>query len=448
MQTQPEAASQPDRLVRAFGLLESTALNMSNMVGVGPFITIPLIISSMGGPQCMLGWLLGALLALSDGLVWSELAAAMPGTGGSYLYLREAFRRTSLGGLIPFLFIWQFVFSGPLEIASGYIGFAQYVGYFWRGMGAWQTRLVSLSAGVLVIVLLYRRITAVGRLTVALWMGMLLTVLGITAGGLAHFHRAVVFDFPPHAFSFSAGFAAGLGSAMLIAMYDYMGYYDICYVGGEVRDPARVIPRSIVYSVLAVAAIYLLMNLSIIAVVPWREAMQSRFIASEFTERLYGPRAASVVTALVLWTAFASVFALLLGYSRIPYAAAIDGHFFPIFGRLHPRGQFPHVSLLIMGGLSMAASLWNLDAVISALITSRILIQFIGQIVALHYLRKHQPDMPRPFRMWLYPVPSVVACAGWAYIFLTSGQQFIWFGLLTLAVGIAVYGIRARFAKP
>ena len=448
MQTQPEAASQPDRLVRAFGLLESTALNMSNMVGVGPFITIPLIISSMGGPQCMLGWLLGALLALSDGLVWSELAAAMPGTGGSYLYLREAFRRTSLGGLIPFLFIWQFVFSGPLEIASGYIGFAQYVGYFWRGMGAWQTRLVSLSAGVLVIVLLYRRITAVGRLTVALWIGMLLTVLGITAGGLAHFHRAVVFDFPPHAFSFSAGFAAGLGSAMLIAMYDYMGYYDICYVGGEVRDPARVIPRSIVYSVLAVAAIYLLMNLSIIAVVPWREAMQSRFIASEFTERLYGPRAASVVTALVLWTAFASVFALLLGYSRIPYAAAIDGHFFPIFGRLHPRGQFPHVSLLIMGGLSMAASLWNLDAVISALITSRILIQFIGQIVALHYLRKHQPDMPRPFRMWLYPVPSVVACAGWAYIFLTSGQQFIWFGLLTLAVGIAVYGIRARFAKP
>ena len=421
---------------------------MSNMVGVGPFITIPLIISSMGGPQCMLGWLLGALLALSDGLVWSELAAAMPGTGGSYLYLREAFRRTSLGGLIPFLFIWQFVFSGPLEIASGYIGFAQYVGYFWRGMGAWQTRLVSLSAGVLVIVLLYRRITAVGRLTVALWIGMLLTVLGITAGGLAHFHRAVVFDFPPHAFSFSAGFAAGLGSAMLIAMYDYMGYYDICYVGGEVRDPARVIPRSIVYSVLAVAAIYLLMNLSIIAVVPWREAMQSRFIASEFTERLYGPRAASVVTALVLWTAFASVFALLLGYSRIPYAAAIDGHFFPIFGRLHPRGQFPHVSLLIMGGLSMAASLWNLDAVISALITSRILIQFIGQIVALHYLRKHQPDMPRPFRMWLYPVPSVVACAGWAYIFLTSGQQFIWFGLLTLAVGIAVYGIRARFAKP
>src|ERR1700681_4431217 len=149
-------------LVRGFGLRQATALNMSNMVGVGPFITIPLIIASMGGPQCMLGWVLGAVLALCDGLVWSELAAAMPGTGGTYLYLREAFRKTSLGGILPFLFIWQFVFSGPLEIASGFIGFAQYVGYFWRDMGRGGARLLSLAVGALTVVLLYRRITHVG----------------------------------------------------------------------------------------------------------------------------------------------------------------------------------------------------------------------------------------------------------------------------------------------
>jgi amino acid transporter len=225
-------------LVRDFGLIESVALNMSNMVGVGPFITIPLIIASMGGPQCMLGWLLGAVLALCDGLVWSELAAAMPGTGGTYLYLREAFRETSLGGILPFLFIWQFIFSGPLEIASGYIGFSQYVGYFWRGMGPAETRLVSAAVGVAVIVLLYRRVTAVGRLTVVLWIGMLATVLWIIVSGLANFHPKIVFDFPPGAFTFSTGFFMGLGSAMLIAMYDFMGYYDICYVGGEVRNPA------------------------------------------------------------------------------------------------------------------------------------------------------------------------------------------------------------------
>jgi basic amino acid/polyamine antiporter, APA family len=426
-------------LVRGFGLLQATALNMSNMIGVGPFITIPLIIASMGGPQCMLGWLLGAVLALCDGLVWSELAAAMPDTGGTYLYLREAFRKTGLRDILPFLFIWQFIFSGPLEIASGYIGFSQYAGYFWRGMGPAQTRMVSLTVGALVIVLLYRRVTAVGRLAVALWVGVLATVLWMIVSGLLHFQAKVAFDFPPNAFTFSTGFVTGLGSAMLIAMYDFMGYYDICYVGGEVREPARVIPRSIIYSVLAVAAIYTLMNLSIIGVVPWREAMHSKFIAADFMEKLYGSAAASAITVLVLWTAFASVFALLLGYSRIPYAAAVNGHFFAVFGNLHGSGKFPHVSLLVMGGLSMLASLWNLDVVISALLTSRILVQFIGQVIALRHLRTHRPDVARPFRMWLYPLPGVIALLGWSYIFLTSGWAFAAFGVLTLALGVAAY---------
>jgi len=294
-----------DGLIRGFGLLHAAALNMSNMVGVGPFITIPLIIASIGGPQCMLGWLLGAVLAICDGLIWSELAAALPGTGGTYYYLREIFRGTRLGGILPFLFIWQFIFSGPLEIASGYIGFSQYVGYFWRGMTPGGARAVAIAVGVLVTAMLYRRVTAVGKLTVVLWVGMLATVLWIIAAGLAHFDAKVVFDFPPGAFTFSTGFAAGLGSAMLIAMYDFMGYYDICYVGGEVRNPERTIPRAILISVVVVAAIYAAMNLSIIAVVPWREAVQSKFIASEFIERLYGARAAGAVTILVLWTALA-----------------------------------------------------------------------------------------------------------------------------------------------
>ena len=444
LENNQQNAPKDEGLVRGLGLLEATALNMSNMVGIGPFITIPLIIASMGGPQCMLGWLTGAVLALCDGLVWSELASAMPGTGGTYLYLREAFRKTALGGILPFLFIWQFIFSGPLEIASGYIGFAQYVGYFWRGMTAAQTRLVTVALGAVVVVLLYRRVTAVGRLTVVLWAGMLVTVIWVIVSGLSHFQAKLAFDFPPNAFTFSTGFAAGLGSAMLIAMYDFLGYYDICYVGGEVRNPERVIPRSIIYSVLAVAAIYSLTNLSIIAVVPWREAVGSKFIASQFIEKLYGPFAASLITVLVLWTALASVFALLLGYSRIPYAAAINGHFFRIFARLHPSGRFPHVSLLVMGSLSIAASLWSLEAVISALLTSRILIQFIGQIFALHYLRRHRLDIVRPFRMWLYPVPSVAALAGWAYIFVTSGSTYLGFGLLTLMAGVAAYGISAR----
>ncbi|MBS1877756.1 MAG: amino acid permease [Acidobacteria bacterium] len=412
---------------------------MSNMVGVGPFITIPLIIGSMGGPQCMLGWLLGAILALCDGLVWSELAAAMPGVGGTYLYLQTAFEKTRLAALLPFLFIWQFILSGPLEIASGYIGFAQYLKYFWREMGPMETRLVTSAVGALVVVALYRKVTDVSRLTVVLWVGMLITVVFSIASGLTHFHPEIAFDFPPGAFTFSTGFLAGLGSAMLIAMYDFMGYYDICYVGDEVRSPARTIPRSIIFSVLAVAGIYSLMNVSIIGVVPWREAMQSKFIGAEFIERLYGAKAAAVVTILILWTAFASVFALLLGYSRIPYAAAVKGHFFKPFAKLHPTGNFPHISLLVMGAFSIVASFWSLDTVISALLTSRVLVQFVAQIAALHYIRKHRREIALPFRMWLYPAPAIIALVGWIYVFSTSGWVFVGFGVLTLAVGVAAH---------
>ncbi|MBZ5586331.1 MAG: APC family permease [Acidobacteriia bacterium] len=418
---------------------------MCNMVGVGPFITIPLILASMGGPQCMLGWLLGAVLALSDGLVWSELAAAMPGSGGTYLYLRTAFRDTRWGALLPFLFIWQFIFSAPLEIASGYIGFSQYLSYFWRSMSPWHMKFTAAAVGVVVMVLLYRRISAIGRMTVVLWVGMLLTVGSIIVSGMAHFNASLAFDFSRNAFSFTRGFFLGLGGATLLSMYCFLGYYDICFVGGEVRRPERVIPRAILFSVIGVALIYVVMNLAIVGVVPWREAMQSRYVAARFMEQLHWPRAAAALTVMILWTAFASVFALLLGYSRVPYAAALDGYFFKAFGKLHPGG-FPSLSLLVIGGLAVGASFFKLDWVISALITARILAQFIAQIAALHHIRRKRADIARPFRMWLYPLPSLVALAGWCYIFLTSGWTYALFGLGVLATGVAAFAVWRRQA--
>ena len=428
-------------LVRSLNLLQATALNMSNMVGVGPFLTIPLIIASMGGPQCMLGWLLGTVLAVCDGLVWAELAAAMPGSGGTFVYLREAFRGTPLGRLMPFLFVWQFILSGPLEIASGLIGFAQYIGYFWRGMGPVETKLVVIAVGLLSIGLLYRGINGVGRLTVVLWAGMLATVIAVVGTGLLKFEAKVAFDFPPGAFDFSRGFFLGMGGALLIAMYDFLGYYDICYVAGEVKEPGRVLPKAILISVVAVALIYALMNLSIIGVVPWREAMVSKTIASDFMERAWGPSAGAVITVMILWTAMASVFALLLGYSRIPYAAAVEGFFFAPFGWLHPSGGFPHVSLVVIGLLSIAAGMFSLETVLPALITARILVQFIGQIGALHWLRKRRPDLARPFKMWLYPLPSIVALAGWSYVYLTSGWTYALYGLGVVVSGVAAFAV-------
>jgi len=432
-------------LTRGLGLLEATALNMSNMVGVGPFVTIPLLIGAMGGPQAMLGWAVGTVLALCDGLVWAELSAAMPGEGGSYLYLREAFRLTRFGSLLPFLFVWQFIFSGPLEIASGYIGFAQYLTYFRRGMGVWEVRLSVVIVGVAVIMLLYRGIRAVGRLTVALWIGMLATVAWIIVAGFTHFDAHRAFDFPPHAFAISPAFMTGLGGATLIAMYNFLGYYGICFVGGEVRQPERVMPRSIVLSVLLVGAMYTLMTMAILAVVPWREAAQSQFVAAHFMEVLYGRWAGSAVTVLILWSAVASVFALVLAYSRIPYAAALDGYFWKPFARLHPKGDFPYVSLLVVGGLAIAAGMLSLDWVVSALLTARILIQFIGQIAAVEVLRRTRPDVKRPFRMWLYPLPSVLALLGWIYVFATSGWTFALCGLGVLASGVAAYAVWRRW---
>ena len=430
-------------LERSLGQWQAIALNMSNMVGAGPFITIPLIIAAMGGPQCMLGWVLGAILALCDGLVWSELSAAMPGTGGTYVYLREAFRGTALGGVLPFLFIWQFILSAPLEIASGYIGFAQYAGYFWPGMGVNGARLISTAIGLVVIALLYRRIGSIGKLTVVLWLGMLLTVLSVIVSGMTHFNARVVFDFPPDAFTFNLGFASGLGSAMLIAMYDFSGYFDVCYVAGEIKQPEKVIPRAILWSVVAVATMYALTNLSLMAVIPWRDAMKSTFIVTDFMSRLYGPRAAAAVTVLVMWTAVASVFALLLGYSRIAWAAANEGDFFSVFAKLHPTGRFPHVAIVVLGVLSILCSFFSLGDVISALLTSRILIQFVGQIAGLHRLRQ-RADFVMPFRMWFYPVPSMIALIGWLYIFATSGWRFAGIGVAMAAAGVVAYALWIR----
>src|SRR3954466_6480378 len=433
------------QLTRRFTLLPATALNMTNMMGAGPFITIPLLMSAMGGPQAMLGWIVALIIVICDGMVWSELGAAMPGSGGSFHYLREAFGPARLGRLMGFLFVWQFILSGPLEIASGYIGFAQYASYLWSGLTRpWVIALVTV-VGLINILLLYRRIQSIAKITISLWVGTLITVLAVIFAGATHFNPKVAFDFPPGAFNFSAGFFLGLGAATRIGIYDYLGYYDVCYIGDEVRDPGRVIPRSILLSTAAVAVIYFGINLSIVGVVPWREFVpaaqhaESNFIVSIFMQKIYGSTIAMIFTLLVLWTAFGSVFALLLGYSRIPFAAAEKGYFFRVFGRLHPTKDFPYVSLIVLGVLSIVAGFFSLGTVIDALIVTRILVQFMGQIAGLIMLRRNAPDMPRPYRMWLYPIPALIALLGWLFVFATTQLTVILFGLVVLALGCAAF---------
>ncbi len=461
-------------LIRGVGLLNATALNMIDMIGIGPFITMPLIVSAMGGPQAMLGWICGAFFAVCDGLVWAELGAALPGSGGSYRYLREIYGPGRFGRLVSFLFAWQLSFSAPLSIASGCVGLAQYGSYYWpsleRTIAGHEFRLgvpllgplhaqVVVNAGtfaaigaiVVVVGLLYRRITAIGKLSRVLWVGTMVTMVWIIFAGLTHFNASQAFDFPAGAFRLTPEFFLGLGSAMLVATYDYWGYYNICFLGGEIKDAGRTIPRALLLSIALVACLYLLMNLSILGVLPWREldaAARSGtrfYVASTFMERIYGPWAARIVTVMIMWIAFASVFSLLLGYSRVPYAAALDGNYFRAFARVHREGRFPYVSLLAMGGVAMLACFLRLVDIIAALVVIRIMIQFLFQTVGVIVLRVRRPDLPRPFRMWLYPIPAVLATLGFLFVLVERKNflQQVRYAVVILVAGIVIYMVRA-----
>lgn len=432
-------------LIRAIGLFEATAINMSQMVGIGPFITIPLIISAMGGPQAMFGWVAGALLAMADGLVWSELGAAMPGEGGSYVYLREAFQYTT-GKLMPFLFVWSTLVATPLIMSTGMIGMANYLTYFWPSMTPRETQLMAVLITLLTVALLYRRVTGVAKVTKVLWAGMIVTVLLVIIAAVTHFHANLAFSFPKDAFMPSK-FLSGLGAGMLISIYDYLGYYTAAYMGDEIENPGRNLPKSILLSIVFVALIDLAINIGIIGVVPWQEAMKSQNIGTLFMQTVWGKAGATVITLLILWTAFASVYTGLLGASRLPYNAARDGLFFRSFGKLHERHRFPHISLLVMGFLTAIFCFFNLQQIINALMAVSIVVQFIGQVVALTVLRRRQPNLHRPFKQWLYPLPSLVAFAGWVWVFVSSGRQAIEWAVAWMALGIIAFLIWARYEK-
>ena len=434
---------QPSGLERGLGLKEAVALNMIEIVGIGPFVVTSLVIKAMGGPQALIAWVAGAALATLDAFVWSELGAAMPRAGGTYVFLREAYGPGRWGRLMSFLFVWQTFIQAPLSIASASIGFARYAGYL-HPLSTLQAKAVSGGLVLFLVVLLYRRITTIGKISVLLWAGVVGTLLWLIWGGASHFNSKMAFDFPPGAFSLSWVWFAGLGSAMVNTVYSYWGYYNICHLGGEIRNPERNIPRGIFLSIFGITLLYLAMQTSILGVVPWREAQNSKFIVSTFVERLYGHHAAQAATWMVLWIALASVFSVLLGYSRVPYSAALDGNFFPIFGRLHPTKHFPYVSLLVLGGLAFLFSVTlKLETAIAGILAMRLLVQFIGQAVGVILLRRRWGSARLPFKMWFYPLPAVLTMLGWAWLFWQTGPARKW-GLAEIALGALAFLIRAR----
>jgi amino acid transporter len=452
-------------LHRHFGIVQATALNVSMIVGAGVFITIPLMLKELPGPYALLGWVVAGALILADGLLWSELGAALPGSGGSTVYLLEAYGRDRWGRLLAFLFIWQFLISGPLELASGLIAldtFSRSLSPAWEKFtNAWTYRLVlledqnlrmtispgrgvALALGVLILVLLYQRVTALGRWTFVLAVGVVGLLVWICVEGALRFDPRVAFDFTGIETD-PKKFAVGLGGAMSLALYSYLGYYQICYLGDEVRNPGRTIPAAILLSAGLVVLLFCAAHLAMLGTISWHqvptseEELESYSLAAAFFRSAQGRWAVQLVTVCLVLSSFAAAFSGMLGYSRIPYGAARRGLFFGVMGRVHPRLRLPHLSLFLVGMMTLFWVFFDLQNVIDALITTRILVQFVAQAGAVVLLRQQQPELQRPFRVWLYPLPVVLACVGWLYVYFTSKPVFILMGLGTLLSGAAVF---------
>ncbi|HKB12049.1 MAG TPA: APC family permease [Vicinamibacterales bacterium] len=436
-------------LDRGMGLLQASATNIIGMIGVGPFLTIPLMVAALGGPHLIYAWAFGAVLALCDGLVYAELGAALPGSGGPYLYLREAYAPFGLGRLMSFVFIFQVMLVAPLTIAGGAVGFADYLAFYWTSMSPWQHNLVAAAVCVVVTALLYRDIASIGRLAVVMLVVAIGTIAWVIAAGLMSFSWERAFDFPPAARRLDAGLLRAVGAAGLLAMYNYGGYNNVCFIGEEIREPERTVPRAVVLSIVVIVALYVLMSTAILGTIPWEEARSSRTIATlsvarSFADPARGRVAAIAVTALILFITASSLYALVLGYSRVPFAAARDGEFFAPFGRVHPTKHFPHVSLLTITAVTIPFCFFTLGQLVNWLIQVQILLQFVWQCAAVILLRRYRPDIAKPFRMWLYPLPAIVSLAMWLYIFFTAPLAGIIFAAAFFAAAVGAYFLFVR----
>jgi amino acid transporter len=433
-------------------LRSAVLFNMLEMIGVGPFITLPLVIAAAGYRLSVWAWLLGAAIAVADGLVWAELGAAFPRAGGSYAFLREIYGPDRAGNWLSFLYVWQLSFSAPLSIASGCIGLSSFLAWFWPGLeSAPFAALPALHYGnfaaavacLLVMLLLYRNLGAVTRLAWVLFAGVMAAMVGVIASGFAHAAANGGWHMPPSPAQSAALTMGGLAQATLIATYDYWGYYNITFLGSEVRQPERTIPRAILLSVVFVASLYVVMNLSALpsihdAALHVKESATLRLqLVAEIARSAFGQWAGYTIAALVMWTAFASVFSLLLGYSRVPFAAAQSGNYFRFLAAVHPKHGIPHRSLVALGLVASVFCFFSLQQVITMLVVTRIVLQFFLQHVGVMLLRAQRPELERPFRIPLYPLPPLLAMAGFVFILVNRSNAL---GGLAVAGGIALSG--------
>jgi amino acid transporter len=438
--TEGDVPAAPPRVMGFWGGLSA---NLLNMIGVGPFITIPLALSALAGPMVFVGWLAGALLCLCDGMVWAELGSAIPESGGPYHYLRTAYGSERLGRLFGFLYLWQTILTAPLSIGSAAVGFAQYLTYLIPSLGHGGQVFAAVVLCLVNTALLYRKVDSVQRLSLMVSVVVIGACLWIVLSGLLHFDMHLATQFMHAGGDSKHGFWLGLGAVSLIAVYDYGGYNNVCMLGGEIKRPRRNIPLAVLVSIPIVALLYMGLNISVLGVMPWQQAAQSKAVAADFMQAIYGRTGGIIAVLLILLASWGSALVVLLGYSRVPYAAAASGQFFRVFSHLHPRGRFPTVSLLFTGAASALACTLSLDDLIAALMVIQIMFQYMAQCLAVTLLRRQDRSDASTFRMPLYPLPILISVIGWLYIVCTSPWRHILAGVATMVIGTLIYTISA-----
>eukprot|EP01065_Artemidia_motanka_P005243 TRINITY_DN12531_c0_g1_i1.p1 TRINITY_DN12531_c0_g1~~TRINITY_DN12531_c0_g1_i1.p1 ORF type:complete len:511 (+),score=118.41 TRINITY_DN12531_c0_g1_i1:51-1583(+) len=450
-----------------YSLLQAIGLNTMNMFGTGPLITIPYCLASVdpAGPHAMIGYGVACAACVCDSLVWGEIGSMWPEIGGSYVYLRELYGPQTFGRLASFMFIWQFVVSGPAELASGFIAIAEYLAWFSPDtIDYWPRVLISLAALAVCAALLFQRVEDIGRVAVVLWAVTVAAIVFVLASGFSSWDAGRLAS-PPGALSDGSRVVWTIATATRFGVYDMTGYYDVCFIGGQVERPRRTIPLSCISTCVVVAVVYIAVYLAVLGALPWESFIDnygdnatgvSPGIISVFTDRRFGSSILTgVVTVVVAVTILASTFSMLCGFASLPAAAARDGTFFSVFG--HESTIKPGLSDVSLLSVVLLSAVWcfvELELVIEAMTTMLVLMQFSGQAVGLMVYRYRTPKELQPdgWRMPLYPLPCILQVLIFMFIWVTSDSVVLWgdddpvldLSVLFLLAGVAVFFARAK----
>jgi APA family basic amino acid/polyamine antiporter len=437
------AAGSDEGLVRGLGAGSAMTLVAGAVIGSGIFMSPSIVAREVGAPGLsLMVWLLCGVLALSGGLCFAELGAAIPRSGGTYAFLLRAYRQRWL----PFLFGWSMfaiVLTGVMAAVA--TAFATYAGHFLDDVipyGTWTRRGVAVACIAFLALMNVIGVRVGGRIQVVFTIAKIAGVLSLIAAGLLFGGDGAGSVTPMLPDAPASSMVAAFGVAMIVALFAYNGWWYSTFVAGEVKDPQRSIPVSIIGGMAIVLVVYALANIVYLRVLPFEALQLSERPAADTMAVLVGPRGADFIAAAVMLSAFGTVNAQLLSIPRIYFAMARDGLFFDAVARVHPRYRTPALAIVLQAAM---ASLLVLTGTFQQIITYTAFPNYtfltLG-VIALMVLRRREPDLPRPFRVPLYPFTPLlfIAIFGW-YLFnsLTNSFRDTMVGIVLTLAGLPFY---------